>query len=292
MKDSAETEVIIKAERLHKTYGSTKVINDITFDVSAGQVLGVIGPNGAGKTTLLKALLGLTPIDGNLDVLGFLPRKQRTKLLEHVCFIPDTAILPRWMTVSQALDFVQGIHQKFDREKAESFLASTSVKHNKKIRQLSKGMITQLHLALVMAIDAKLLVLDEPTLGLDIIYRKEFYSRLLTEYYDKNKTIIITTHQVEEIQNILTDVIFIDQGQIILQECLDDIPNHYVALEVRDENISLARELSPLSEQRMLGGAVMIYRSGNLEMMKKLGEIKTPDIADLFLATIKSSNQK
>lgn len=289
MSDTTNQDVIIKARKLHKTYNNLKVVNDVDFNVSAGQVLGVIGPNGAGKTTLLKALLGLIPIDGQLEVLDLEPRTQRTQLLEDVCFIADTAILPRWMKVSQALDYVDGVHQKFNREKAESFLKSTTIKLSSKIRHLSKGMVTQLHLALVMAIDAKLLVLDEPTLGLDIIHRKEFYSTLLTEYYDKNKTIIITTHQVEEIQNILTDVMFIDQGSIILKESMEDIPSHYIAVDVDEENIERARALSPLSEQRMLGSTAMIFRTNNTGELETLGKTKNPDIADLFLATVKQN---
>ncbi len=280
-------DMLIKARGLQKSYGATKALDNIDFDIPAGRIVGVIGPNGAGKTTALKAILGLIPVDGDLHVMGMDPRLERTKLLEDVCFIADTAILPRWMKVSQAIDYVEGVHPKFDRKKAEKFIASTTIKTNSKIRQLSKGMVTQLHLALVMAIDAKLLVLDEPTLGLDILHRKDFYSTLLGDYFDDDKTIIITTHQVEEIENILTDLIFIDQGRVVLNESMEDIPNRFVEVDVNANEVETARAAKPIHERPILGGSAFIFETNDYSAITDLGNLKTPSIADLFVAKMK-----
>jgi len=280
-------DMIVKAKGLKKHYGSTRALDGVDLSIPAGRIYGFIGPNGAGKTTALKAILGLVSIDGELEVMGLNPSKDRTKLLEDVCFIADTAILPRWMKVSEALDYVEGVHAKFNREKAEKFIQETSIKSNSKIKHLSKGMITQLHLALVMAIDAKLLVLDEPTLGLDIIHRKDFYSTLLGDYFDKDKTIIITTHQVEEIENILTDILFINQGQVVLNEPMEAIPDIFSEVEVSASQLEAAREFNPISERSSLGGAALIYRDADKKALASLGKVKIPSIADLFVATMK-----
>lgn len=284
-------ENLIKARGLSKIYQGTQALNDINIEIKPGKVVGLIGPNGAGKTTALKAILGLIPFDGELKVLGLNPKTDRTRLLQDVCFIADTAILPRWMKVSQAVDYMASVHNKFSREKAEAFIAKTSIKYKSKIAHLSKGMTTQLHLALIMAIDAKLLVLDEPTLGLDIIHRKDFYSTLLGDYFDHDKTIIITTHQVEEIENILTDVVFIKDGNIILNQETETIPETFVEVEVEGSSVEMARQLNPLLEQPKLGGATFIFAIENNKDYNALGKVKIPSIADLFLAKVKHDNK-
>ena len=278
---------VVTAQGLTKQYGQGYALSNVDFSIKSGQIVGLIGPNGAGKTTALKAILGLIPYEGQLDVLGLNPHKQRTQLLDEVCFIADTAILPRWMKVSQTLDYVEGVHKKFNREKALGFLRKTNIKMKSKIGELSKGMVTQLHLALVMAIDAKLLVLDEPTLGLDIIHRKDFYATLLSEYFDHDKTIIVTTHQVEEIENILTDVMFIQDGKIVLNENMEAISEKYIEVEVNEAELALAKEKQPLSIRPTLGGASLIFDRNQTEF-DVLGKTKILSIADLFVALMRN----
>jgi len=272
---------------LSKSYGSVRALDDVSFEIQQGRIVGLIGPNGAGKTTALKAVLGLTAFDGQLEVLGLDPRRERHRVMQDVCFIADVAVLPKWLRVRQALDMVAGLHPKFDRTRAEAFLTRTTVRMDSKIGQLSKGMVTQLHLALVMAIEARLLVLDEPTLGLDIIFRKEFYTTLLNDYFDDNRTILVTTHQVEEIEHILTDVMFIDRGQLVLDESMDNIAERFIELSVKPDRAQEARALGPLSEQEMFGRRVFLFENGDRERLGDLGEARTPGIADLFVAKIK-----
>jgi ABC-2 type transport system ATP-binding protein len=274
----------IEARALRKTFGSTVALDGINLRVDDGRILGLIGPNGAGKTTALNAILGLTPYDGDLRVLGRDPWTERDQLMRDVCFIADVAVLPRWMRVSQALDYVQGVHPRFNRAKAESFLARTSIAPDRTIRQLSKGMITQLHLALVMAIDARLLVLDEPTLGLDILFRKQFYDSLLSDYFDGTRTIVVTTHQVEEIQHVLTDLVFIDRGRIVLNGTMDAIEARYVEVSVRPDQLAAARALRPIYERETLGRSVFLFDGVDRQQLAALGDIRTPGIPDLFVA--------
>ena len=280
---------IISAKRLTRRYGKTLAVDNISFDIPAGRIVGLIGPNGSGKTTALKAILGLSPFEGELKVLGLDPRTHRDELMRQVCFIADVAILPRWLRVKDAVDFVAGVHPKFDRAKAERYLASTKLKPGMKVKEMSKGMVVQLHLALVMAIDAKLLVLDEPTLGLDILYRKQFYQHLLEEYFDQNKTIIITTHQVEEIEHILTDLMFIREGKIVLTSTMDDVGVRFVEVMVSAENADQARALKPIDERQVFGKAVMLFDGVSRETLDTLGEARTPGIADIFVATMKGT---
>jgi ABC-2 type transport system ATP-binding protein len=280
----------IEARGLCKSYGTTIALDGINFRVAEGRILGVIGPNGAGKTTALNAILGLTPYQGELRVLGRNPWTERDELTRDVCFIADVAVLPRWLRVSQALDYVAGVHPRFDRAKAESFLARTTIKHTSKVKHLSKGMVAQLHLALAMAIDAKLLVLDEPTLGLDILYRKQFYDSLLNDYFDRNRTIVITTHQVEEIQNVLTDVMFVDRGRIVLGSSMDDLESRFVELTVHPGQLAAARALKPISEREVLGRGILLFDLAqnpvDRRQLAALGEARTPAIADLFVAVV------
>ncbi|HSK45264.1 MAG TPA: ABC transporter ATP-binding protein [Candidatus Binatia bacterium] len=280
----------IEARGLRKSYGSTIALDGINFRVADGRILGIIGPNGAGKTTALNAILGLTPYQGDLRVLGRNPWTERDDLTRDVCFIADVAVLPRWIKVSQALDYVAGVHPRFDRAKAESFLARTTIKHTSKVKHLSKGMVAQLHLALVMAIDAKLLVLDEPTLGLDILYRKQFYDSLLNDYFDRNRTIVITTHQVEEIQNVLTDVMFVDRGRIVLDSSMEDLESRFVELTVHPGQVAAARALKPFSEREVLGRGILLFdlTQGPVDrrQLAALGDVRTPGIADLFVAVV------
>lgn len=277
---------IIQATNLQKRYGKKQVLNHINLEIPAGRIVGVIGPNGAGKTTLLQALLGLKPVNGSMQVAGFDPHTQRPEMLEHVCFIADTAILPTWIRVSDLLRYTAAVHPRFDQKRAEGFLAGTKVTLKHRVKQLSKGMITQLHLALVMAIDAKVLVLDEPTLGLDILYRKTFYDTLLNNYYDEEKTIIITTHQVEEIEHILTDVVFIDDGDIVLNEPVERIQEKFYAVKVASENEAAAKALGPIAINRSLSGSVYLFEDISKEQLQPLGEIHHPDLADLFIAKL------
>jgi ABC-2 type transport system ATP-binding protein len=280
---------IIHAHNLSKSYGTTKALDDISFDIEAGRIVGLIGPNGAGKTTALKAILGLTDFDGELSVLGFDPRRERARLMEEVCFIADVAVLPRWIRVGEAIEFVAGVHPRFSRAKCEAFLAKTKIKPGMRVRELSKGMIVQLHLALVMAIDAKLLVLDEPTLGLDILYRKSFYESLLSDYFDENKTIIVTTHQVEEIEHILTDLVFIRDGKIALAATMDEVGERYAEVLVNPDKAEAARALKPLNERTIFGKSIFLFDGIERARLASLGELHKPSVADLFVATMKGT---
>lgn len=274
---------IITAQNLGKSFGSFQALKNIDLTIQKGQIVGIIGANGAGKTTLLNSFLGLSTYDGDLDVLGLDPYAQRDELMKQICFISDVATLPKWMKVSEALDFVEGVHPSFDREKALTFLAGTSVPLDKKIRKLSKGMIVQVHLALIMSIDAKILVLDEPTLGLDIIYRKKFYKQLLEDFFDEDRTILITTHQVDEIENILSHVVFIREGNIVLNADMEDISAQWMVLNTSPENIDAARGLSPVSEQTMLGRTSFIFNGKERSELSQLGDVTRISLSDLFV---------
>jgi ABC-2 type transport system ATP-binding protein len=280
---------VISAKGLTKRYGKQAAVDNISFEIPAGRIVGLIGPNGSGKTTTLKAALGLVPFDGELTVLGLDPRTERDALMQDVCFIADVAILPRWLRVSEALDFVAGVHPKFDREKAERYLAITKLKPSMKVKAMSKGMVVQLHLALVMAIDAKLLVLDEPTLGLDIIYRKQFYQNLLEDYFDENKTIIITTHQVEEVEHILTDLMFIREGKIVLAASMDEVGERYTEVMVPHDKVNAANALQPIDRRTVFGKSVMLFDGVPRTQLSALGETRNISVADLFVATMKGS---
>ena len=280
---------IVRARDLTKTYGTTRALDHVSFDIEAGRIVGLIGPNGAGKTTALKAILGLIDFDGDLSVLGFDPHRQRAALMEQVCFIADVAVLPRWIRVGEAVEFVAGVHPRFSRDKCEAFLARTNVKPGMRVRELSKGMIVQLHLALVMAIDAKLLVLDEPTLGLDILYRKSFYESLLSDYFDEHKTIIVTTHQVEEVEHILTDLMFIRDGRIALAATMDEVGERYAEVMVNPDRADAARALKPLNERQIFGKSVFLFDGVDRSRLAEFGELHKPSIADLFVATMKGT---
>ena len=280
---------LIMARGLGKSFGTTRALNDVNFTVGAGRIVGLIGPNGAGKTTALKALLGLTRFDGELSVLGLDPYRQRHQLMQDVCFIADVAVLPRWIRVRQLIDFVAATHPKFRRDVCEHFLSRSDVKPTSRVKELSKGMVTQLHLALVMAIDAKLLVLDEPTLGLDILMRKQFYETLINEYFDEQRTILVTTHQVEEIEHILTDLLFIDRGRIVLNATMDDVQENYAQVAVRPEHVAAARTHTPLGERQGLGRTHMLFRGVPRADLERLGEVGVPSVADLFVATIEGA---
>ncbi|WP_058186221.1 ABC transporter ATP-binding protein [Terracidiphilus gabretensis] len=280
---------LIEAHGLRKRYGTTVALDSIDLRVEEGRILGLIGPNGAGKTTALNAILGLAPFEGELRVLGLNPWTERDALMREVCFISDVAILPRWMRVTQALDYVAGVHPRFNRAKAEGFLAKTAIKPRSRVRELSKGMVAQLHLALVMAIDARLLVLDEPTLGLDLLYRKQFYDSLLNDYFDGSRTIIVTTHQVEEIQNILTDVMFLNSGRIVLNHSMDEFETRYTEALVGPEYIEAARALKPMYERAGFGKSMLLFNGVDRQQITALGEVRTPSIADVFVAMISES---
>jgi ABC-2 type transport system ATP-binding protein len=277
------------ARGLGKSFGTTRALNDVNFTVGSGRIVGLIGPNGAGKTTALKALLGLTRFDGELSVLGLDPYRQRHQLMQDVCFIADVAVLPRWIRVRQLIDFVAATHPKFRRDVCGHFLSRSDVKPTSRVKELSKGMVTQLHLALVMAIDAKLLVLDEPTLGLDILMRKQFYETLINEYFDEQRTILVTTHQVEEIEHILTDLLFIDRGRIVLNATMDDVQENYAQVAVRPEHVAAARTHTPLGERQGLGRTHMLFRGVPRADLERLGEVGVPSVADLFVATIEGA---
>ncbi|TKR33164.1 ABC transporter ATP-binding protein [Luteimonas gilva] len=284
------TGLVVDAHGLRKAYKNKLALDNTELKIEAGKIIGLIGPNGAGKTTALKAMLGLIPFDGELKVLGRDPRTQRDDLMNDVCFIADVAVLPRWIRVGQAIEFVAGVHPRFDRARCERFLANTQLKPQMRVRELSKGMIVQLHLALVMAIDAKLLVLDEPTLGLDILYRKQFYQRLLEDYFDEQKTIIVTTHQVEEIEHILTDVMFIRDGKIVLDAPMENIGERYTEVLVGQDKTEAARALRPIDERSLpFGKTVMLYDGVPQQQLEALGETRTPGLADLFVATMKGT---
>lgn len=282
---------VIQGQNLNKSYGNKMVLADVNINIPKGRIVGVIGPNGAGKTTLLKGILGLTPIEGHLAVLGLDPYRNRTEMLEQVSFIADAAILPRWLKVSEALTYVEGVHINFNRAKALSFLAKTTIKLTDTVKNLSKGMVTQLHLALIMAIDSRLLVLDEPTLGLDILYRKQFYESLLNDYYDANKTILITTHQVEEVEDILTDLVFIKQGRIELNISMEDFPKRFAVLQADSTNIEAAEKLSPIYSRSLLGSVYFMYEQPDFSALTPLGRITVPSIADVFVAKMQSTQQ-
>ncbi|MCM2569302.1 MULTISPECIES: ABC transporter ATP-binding protein [Janthinobacterium] len=282
---------VISARGLRKQYGKQVAIDNISFDIAPGRIVGLIGPNGSGKTTTLKAILGLTGFDGDLSVLGRDPRVQRDALMDDVCFIADVAILPGWLRVADAIDFVAGVHPRFDRSKAERYLAHTKLAPKMKVKAMSKGMVVQLHLALVMAIDAKLLVLDEPTLGLDILYRKQFYQNLLEDYFDENKTIVITTHQIEEVEHILSDLMFIRDGKIVLASSMEEVGERYIEVMVGPQHVNPARALQPISERSVFGKSVMLFDGVARTQLAALGEVRTPSLADLFVATMKGSYQ-
>jgi ABC-2 type transport system ATP-binding protein len=289
----------IEARGLRKAFGTTIALDGVDLRVEEGRILGIIGPNGAGKTTALNAILGLTSYQGELRVLGRDPWAERDQLMRDVCFIADVAVLPRWMRVSQALDYVAGVHPRFDRAKAEGLLAKTTIKHSSKVRQLSKGMVVQLHLALVMAIDARLLVLDEPTLGLDILFRKQFYDSLLNDYFDRSRTILVTTHQVEELQHILTDLMFIDRGRIVLNCSMEDFELRYVEVTVHPDQVAAAHALRPMYERKVFGRSTLLFdlkpdrgvqqnipQNIDRQQLAALGDVRTPSIADLFVAVV------
>ena len=276
----------IEAHGLTKRYGKSVALDHVDVTIEGGRIVGLIGPNGAGKSTMLNAILGLVPFEGTLKVLGRDPWVQRNELMLDVAFVSDVAVLPRWLRVGQALDYVEGVHPRFNRAKAEGFLAKTAIKRKSRVRELSKGMVTQLHLALVMAIDAKLLVLDEPTLGLDILFRKQFYDALINDYFDEHRTILITTHQVDEIEEILTDLLFIDRGRIVLTSGMDAFEERYREVMVKPESVEAARALQPLRERQVFGRSVMLFDGGDPIALNELGDVRTPSVADLFVAVL------
>jgi ABC-2 type transport system ATP-binding protein len=276
----------IEARGLRKAFGATVALDGVDLRVEEGRILGLIGPNGAGKTTALNAILGLTRCEGALRVLGRDPWTERDQLMRDVCFIADVAVVPRWLRVSQALDYVAGVHPRFDRARAEAFLARTTIGPASKVRELSKGMVAQLHLALVMAIDARLLVLDEPTLGLDILYRKQFYDSLLNDYFDGSRTIVVTTHQVEEVQDVLTDLMFIDRGRTVLECSMEEFESRYLEVMVRPEHLAEARALGPIHERQLFGRSILLFDGGNRRRLAAMGDVRTPSIADLFVAVV------
>ncbi len=282
---------LVNARSVSKNFGAVRAVDNVSFEIEKGKILGLIGPNGAGKTTLLKAVLGLTDCEGDLSVLGFNPFKQRKQLMQNICFIADVAVLPRWIKVSQLLDYVEAIHPNFSRSRADELLLQTSVRSGAKVKELSKGMVTQLHLSIIMAIDAKLLVLDEPTLGLDILFRKEFYANLLNDYFDEERTILITTHQVEEIENLLTDIMFINDGRILLDSSMDALSDTYVEVLASGEGAQKARGLGPIAESEMFGKSIMLFEGVSREHLEGLGELRIPSVADLFVAKIKEARR-
>ena len=277
---------VIDARGLRKAFGPTLALDNFNLQVGEGRIVGLIGPNGAGKSTALNAMLGLTPYEGQLRVLGRDPWTERDQLMREVSFIADVAVLPRWIRVSQLLDYTAGVHPRFDRARADAFLAKTSIRLGNKVRQLSKGMVTQLHLALVMAIDAKLLVLDEPTLGLDILYRKQFYDTLLNDYFDKDRTIVVTTHQVEEVQHVLTDVVFIDRGRVVLSCSMEEFEQRYMEVAVVPEQVEAARTLLPIHERQVFGRSILIFDRVDRQRLSAYGEVRTPSISDLFVCVM------
>lgn len=286
------TDPVITARHLRKSYNAGKpVLDDVSFDIRSGRIVGLMGPNGAGKTTALKALLGLIGFEGELRVLGHDPRTARDQLMQEICFIADVAVLPKWLRVSQALDYVAGVHPKFDRNRAEAVLARTDVQLRARIGELSKGMTTQLHLALIMAIDARILVLDEPTLGLDLLYRRTFYDTLLNDYFDHQRTILVTTHQVEEVEHLLTDVLFIDRGRIVLDAAVEDLSSRYVQLITSAAQASAARALGPIDEREVFGRTAMTFENRSASELAAFGETRTPSLADLFVAKMQGARR-
>jgi len=276
----------IEARGLRKAFGKTIALDGIDLRVEEGRILGIVGPNGAGKSTALHAILGLIPYQGELKVLGRDPWTERDQLVSDVSFIADVAVLPRWIRVSQALDYMAGVHPRFDRAKAEGFLAKTDIRRASKVRELSKGMVTQLHLALIMASDAKLLLLDEPTLGLDILFRKRFYDSLLNDYFDRSRTIVVTTHQIEEIQDVLTDFVFVNRGRIVLESSMEAFESRYLEVMVHPENVGAARALRPIHERQVFGRSILLFDHADRQQLAALGEVRTPSIADLFVAVM------
>jgi len=277
---------VIEARGLRKTFGRTVALDGVDLRVEEGHILGLIGPNGAGKTTALNAILGLTPYRGELKVLGLDPWTARDRLMLDASFIADVAVLPRWMRVSQALDYMAGVHPRFDRARAEGFLEKTTIQRASKVRELSKGMVAQLHLALVMAIDAKLLVLDEPTLGLDILFRKQFFDSLLNDYLDRSRTVVVATHQVEEIQDVLTDLMFIDQGRIVLACSMEEFESRYLEVMVNPDHVAAARALGPIHERSVFGRTVLLFDGADHDRLAALGEVRRPGVAEVFLAVM------
>ena len=286
-----QNDIVVRARGIKKRYSDNNALNGLDLDLHQGQILGLIGPNGAGKSTFLHAVLGLLKSEGSLEVMGLEPFKNRHQLLKKVCSITDVAVLPKWMTVEQMLEYVEGVHPEFDPKKARNILSKTNIKNQSKIRTLSRGMIVQLHLAIIMAIDAELLVLDEPTLGLDLVYRKEFYSRLIEDYFDGNKTILISTHQVEEIEGVLTDVVFLDKGQAVMNESIDSLNQRFLELRPNADNNEKAKSLNPINIRTELGRTVFLYENIDIEKLSSLGEVRPPFIADLFVAIMNRSDQ-
>jgi ABC-2 type transport system ATP-binding protein len=280
---------LVSARNVTKTFGKTIAVDNVSFDIEKGRITGLIGPNGAGKTTLLKAVLGLIDCEGTLQVMGLDPFRQRKQLMQNICFIADVAVLPRWIKVRQLLDYVEAVHPRFSRQTADNLLRQTKIRSNAKVQELSKGMVTQLHLSVITAIDAKLLVLDEPTLGLDIIFRKEFYGNLLNDYFDGERTIIITTHQVEEIENLLTHVMFINDGKVVLDESMESLPTQYSELMTSGEKADRARQLRPIYEREVFGKNVLTFEGVARESLREYGDVRTPDVADLFVAKVKGT---
>jgi ABC-2 type transport system ATP-binding protein len=283
---------LIEARGLRKSFRTTVALDNVDLSVRQGRILGIIGPNGAGKTTALNAILGLTSYEGELRVLGRNPWQEREQLMRDVCFIADIAILPRWLHVWQALDYVGGVHPRFDRAKAEAFIAKTDIRRTSKVRGLSKGMVAQLHLALVMAIDARLLVLDEPTLGLDILFRKQFYDSLLNDYFDGSRTIIVTTHQLDEVQHVLTDLIFMQRGRLVLNCSMEQFDARYTEVHVRPESLGAARALRPVQERQVFGHSILLFDGAHREQLATLGQVRTPSIADVFVALLGNDGTK
>ena len=283
------TEVVIKANNISKKYDESYALDSIDIEVSKGQIMGLIGPNGAGKSTFLQSVLGLLKTEGNLEVLGLDPRKDRHKLLKEVCSITDVAVLPKWMTVQQLLSYMDGVHPGFDLDKCISILSRTNIKLHSKIKVLSRGMVVQLHLSLVMAIDAKILILDEPTLGLDLVYRKDFYSQLIEDYYEGNKTILISTHQVEEIEGVLSDAVFMNQGRIVMQDSIESINKKYLELRPDQNSINVAKSLNPMHHRTELGREVMLFEDMDKDKLMELGDVRPPVIADLFMAIMETT---
>ncbi len=280
---------LVTARGVTKRYRNVTAVDNVSFSIDQGKIVGLFGPNGAGKTTLLKAVLGLTDCEGELDVLGYNPFRQRKELMQNICFIADVAVLPRWIRVDQLLDFVEAVHPNFSRTRVEELLSRTKIMKQSKVRELSKGMVTQLHLSIITAIDARLLILDEPTLGLDIIFRKDFYANLLTDYFDEDRTILITTHQVEEIENLLTDIMFINDGRILLDAPMDSLSDQYLELMTSGDNATTARGMRPLWEREVFGKSVMTFENADRGRLEDLGELKVPSVADLFVAKVKGA---